>query len=76
MSTDPVLDQARDLIGLALAGAVGKPVVRSFFETKRDATLSMPKLIFPAVQVNMRAGQRPEPDANGTRYLKIPLNLF
>jgi len=44
--------------------------------TKRDSTLSMPKLILPAVQVNMRAGRLPEPEANGTSYLKIPLNLF
>lgn len=40
----------------------------------RDATLDMPTLILPAVQVNMRAGQLPEPEDNGTRYLKIPLN--
>lgn len=40
----------------------------------RDATLDMPTLILPAVQVNMRAGALPEPEANGTRYLKIPLN--
>lgn len=40
----------------------------------RDATLPMPKLILPAVQVNMRAGHLPEPEANGTRYLKLPLN--
>lgn len=40
----------------------------------RDATLEMPTLILPSVQVNMRAGQLPEPEANGTRYLKIPLN--
>jgi glyoxylase-like metal-dependent hydrolase (beta-lactamase superfamily II) len=40
----------------------------------RDATLDMPTLILPAVQVNMRAGQLPEPEANGTRYIKIPLN--
>jgi glyoxylase-like metal-dependent hydrolase (beta-lactamase superfamily II) len=43
---------------------------------KRDATLSMPKLILPSVQVNMRAGHLPEPDENGTRYLKIPLDLL
>jgi glyoxylase-like metal-dependent hydrolase (beta-lactamase superfamily II) len=43
---------------------------------ERDATLSMPKLILPAIQVNMRAGQMPAPEDNGTRYLKIPLNLF
>ncbi len=40
----------------------------------RDATLGMPTLILPSVQVNMRAGQFPEPESNGTRYLKIPLN--
>jgi len=40
----------------------------------RDATLAMPTLILPSVQVNMRAGELPEPESNGTRYLKIPLN--
>lgn len=40
----------------------------------RDATLGMPTLILPSVQVNMRAGHLPAPEANGTRYLKIPLN--
>lgn len=43
--------------------------------TKRDASLEMPTLILPSVQVNMRAGHLPEPEANGTRYLKIPLNV-
>lgn len=42
--------------------------------TERDRTLSMPTLILPSVQVNMRAGHMPEPDDNGQRYLKIPLN--
>jgi glyoxylase-like metal-dependent hydrolase (beta-lactamase superfamily II) len=42
--------------------------------TRRDASLEMPTLILPSVQVNMRAGHFPEPEANGTRYLKIPLN--
>jgi len=42
--------------------------------TARDASLAMPVLILPSVQINMRAGQMPEPEANGTRYLKIPLN--
>ena len=42
--------------------------------TRRDATLEMPTLLLPSVQVNMRAGHLPEPEANGTRYLKIPLN--
>lgn len=42
--------------------------------TKRDATLAMPKLMLPSIQVNMRAGQLPEPEDNGWRYLKLPLN--
>ncbi len=42
--------------------------------TTRDATLSMPALILPAVQVNMRAGDLPPAEVNGTRYLKIPLD--
>lgn len=42
----------------------------------RDATLSMPKLILPSIQVNMRGGHLPEPEANGTRYLKIPLDVL
>ncbi len=42
----------------------------------RDATLSMPALILPSVQINMRAGQMPPPEANGTRYIKIPLNAL
>ncbi len=40
----------------------------------RDATLSMPTLILPSVQVNMRAGELPPAEDNGVRYLKIPLN--
>jgi glyoxylase-like metal-dependent hydrolase (beta-lactamase superfamily II) len=43
---------------------------------RRDATLGMPRLILPSVQVNMRAGHFPEPEANGARYLKLPLNLL
>ena len=41
---------------------------------KRDATLAMPVLILPSVQVNMRAGHMPPPEDNGTTYLKIPIN--
>jgi glyoxylase-like metal-dependent hydrolase (beta-lactamase superfamily II) len=44
--------------------------------TKRDATLEMPVLILPSVQVNMRAGHLPEPEQNGRRYLKIPINAL
>jgi glyoxylase-like metal-dependent hydrolase (beta-lactamase superfamily II) len=42
----------------------------------RDATLPMPRLILPSVQVNIRAGQLPEPEDNGVRYLKLPLDRF
>ena len=42
----------------------------------RDATLGMPKLILPSIQVNIRGGHLPEPDTNGTRYLKIPLDVL
>ena len=44
--------------------------------TARDATLPMPALILPAIQVNIRAGQLPEPEDNGVRYLKLPLDVF
>lgn len=44
--------------------------------TARDATLRMPQLILPAVQVNMRAGQLPPAEDNGLRYLKIPLDAI
>jgi glyoxylase-like metal-dependent hydrolase (beta-lactamase superfamily II) len=40
----------------------------------RDKTLGMPKLIIPSIQVNMRAGDLPDPEDNGVRYLKVPLN--
>ena len=40
----------------------------------RDKTLAMPKLIIPALQVNMRGGHLPPPDADGRRFLKVPLN--
>lgn len=44
--------------------------------TRRDATLAMPKLILPSVQVNIRAGNLPEPEENGRRYLKLPLDTL
>lgn len=42
--------------------------------TQRDATLAMPTLILPAIQVNIRAGHFPPPEDNGVRYLKIPVD--
>ena len=44
--------------------------------TAKDKTLSMPRLILPAVQVNMRAGRLPEAEPNGIRYLKLPIDAF
>ncbi|NMM45491.1 MBL fold metallo-hydrolase [Rhodospirillaceae bacterium KN72] len=44
--------------------------------TERDKQLDMPVLILPSVQVNMRAGELPPPEANGTRYLKIPVDAL
>ena len=42
--------------------------------TVRDKTLSMPKLIMPSVQVNIRGGRLPDPEENGVSYIKIPVN--
>ena len=44
--------------------------------TARDRTLGMPVLMLPSVQVNVCAGQLPPPEGNGTRYLKIPLDVL
>lgn len=51
---------------------------QSFVEMRkaRDATLAMPALMLAAVQVNLRAGRLPPEQANGLRYLRIPLNAF
>jgi glyoxylase-like metal-dependent hydrolase (beta-lactamase superfamily II) len=46
------------------------------FRSARDATLRPPQLIFQSVQVNIAAGHLPEPESNGRRYLKMPINLF
>ena len=42
----------------------------------RDATLGMPRLILPSIQINMRAGEMPPPEDNGQRYIKIPLDAL
>lgn len=44
--------------------------------TERDATLNMPKLILPSVQINMRAGHMPQAEDNVQVYLKVPINKF
>lgn len=50
--------------------------IEAFVEMRneRDATLPMPRLILPSLQVNMRAGHMPEPDEQGDVFLKIPVN--
>ena len=44
------------------------------FREGRDAQLGMPKLILPSLQINLRAGDLPEPEDNDVRYLKLPLD--
>jgi glyoxylase-like metal-dependent hydrolase (beta-lactamase superfamily II) len=44
--------------------------------TARDQTLPLPKLMLAALQINIRGGRKPEPEANGRRYLKLPLDYF
>jgi hypothetical protein len=44
--------------------------------TARDATLEVPTLLLPSIQVNVRAGHLPPPDDNGVSYLRIPLNAL
>ncbi|MDE3080861.1 MAG: MBL fold metallo-hydrolase, partial [Paracoccaceae bacterium] len=55
-----------------LAGKTKEEFVR--MRQARDATLGMPRLIVPSLQVNMRAGHIPEPEDNGRSYLKVPVN--
>jgi glyoxylase-like metal-dependent hydrolase (beta-lactamase superfamily II) len=43
---------------------------------RRDATLAMPVLILPSIQVNIRAGELPPPEDNGVRYLKLPIDAL
>ena len=54
------------------AGAKAEDFVQ--MRQTRDASLGMPKLIVPSLQVNMRAGHMPEPDETGTSYIKVPIN--
>ena len=56
------------------AGSSREEFVR--LRTERDGQLAMPRLIIPSLQVNMRAGQMPKPEDNGTTYLKVPVNTL
>jgi hypothetical protein len=67
-------------VGEQLAGNVhiGGGVDEDAYVTMRktrDATLKAPKLLYPAIQVNIRGGRLPPPDEQGRRYLTIPLTL-
>ena len=55
-----------------IAGKTREEFIR--LRTERDATLAMPKLIIPSLQVNMRGGDLPPPDEDGKRFLKVPIN--
>ena len=68
-----VAEQLRDNIHVH-AGVSREDFVR--MREARDATLAMPALILPSVQINMRAGHFPEPENNGVSYLKLPLNAL
>lgn len=67
-----VAEQKRDNIHVAGRDEAGFVALRE----ARDKTLPMPKLILHALQVNLRGGRLPEPEANGRRYLKFPLDAF
>ena len=68
-----VAEQRRDNVHIAATTtAEGFVAMRE----ARDETLGMPALILPAVQINIRAGRLPDPADNGTRYLRIPLNIL
>lgn len=58
---------------------IGGGATKSSFvktRTERDANLAVPKLIIPSLQINMRAGNMPEPEADGKTYLKTPINTL
>ena len=68
-----VAEQKRENIHVGMDKTVDEFVK---MREERDATLGMPRLILPAVQVNVRAGDAPDPEDNGISYLKIPLDQF
>src|SRR5690606_35110304 len=68
-----VADERRDNIHVR-DGITEEEFVK--MRTARDATLALPKLIIPSIQVNMRAGNLPEPNSSGKRFLKVPLNVL
>lgn len=53
----------------------GNPSAYAKLRNERDSTLNVPRLIYPSLQVNIRAGQFPEDESNGRKYLKMPFSL-
>jgi glyoxylase-like metal-dependent hydrolase (beta-lactamase superfamily II) len=68
-----VAQQRRDNIHLVKAKTENEYIA---LRQKRDQELPLPKLMLQSLQINLRGGRLPEPEANGTRYLKIPLNAM
>jgi glyoxylase-like metal-dependent hydrolase (beta-lactamase superfamily II) len=68
-----VAEQRRRNIHVGEAAGGGDFVA---LRTARDATLATPRLLLPALQINIRAGEFPPPDADGMRYLRLPLNAL
>ncbi|HTA65958.1 MAG TPA: MBL fold metallo-hydrolase [Xanthomonadaceae bacterium] len=73
MAETTIAAQAQDNIHIA-NGASEEAFVA--MRTARDATLAVPRLLLPALQVNIRGGRLPEPDANGIAYLRLPLDAL
>jgi glyoxylase-like metal-dependent hydrolase (beta-lactamase superfamily II) len=69
----PLTEQRDD--NIHVGGGVGRDEFIAL-RTERDAGLNLPAMILPALQVNIRGGALPEPEANGVSYLKIPLDLL
>jgi PncC family amidohydrolase len=73
MAESSIAAQARDNIHVGHDASADAFVA---MRTARDAILPVPRLLLPALQVNIRGGRLPEAEANGVAYLKLPLNLF
>jgi glyoxylase-like metal-dependent hydrolase (beta-lactamase superfamily II) len=67
---------AEERVNIHVHDGVERGGVREAMREARDATLGMPNLILPSLQVNMRAGHVPPPEDNGQAYIKIPINAL
>jgi hypothetical protein len=68
-----VLEQQRNNVHIKAGISVDEFVE---MRNTRDATLNVPRLLLPAIQINIRAGAMPPKESNGHAYLKIPLNTL